>query len=150
MDMIMEASGVQDWRSKHSENIDEFCRICGSSTGIRIPQRNPASKEKFKDEIAIIYGIDLDNDKNGIHPKYICYNNCARKLRKYAQLQKEKKHRKGSKSSGDGLPVDREAFNFDSLHRGQSEEKCKVCELRRSPRKRSSAETCSDASVLTL
>ena len=66
----MEASGVQDWRSKHSENIDEFCRICGSLTAIHIPQRNPASVEKFKDEIAIIYGIDLDNDKNGIHPKY--------------------------------------------------------------------------------
>ena len=87
MDMIMEASGVQEWRSKRIENIDEFCRICGSSTGIRVPQRNPAPKEKFKDEIAIIYGIDLDNGKNGIHSKYTCYNNCARKLRKYAQVQ---------------------------------------------------------------
>ena len=57
---------------------------------------------------------------------------------------KGKKHHKGSKSSGDGLPVDREAFNFDSLHQGQSEEKCGVCELRRSPRKHSSAETCND------
>ena len=56
---------------------------------------------------------------------------------------------KDQKSSGDGLPVERHLILIAYI-KVSLKNKCKVCELRRSPRKRSSAETCNDASVLNI
>ena len=144
----MEASGVQEWVKIHRQNIDEFCRICGSSEGIYMPNRKPVSKsnEKYLEPLQIIYGIDAkeetDDEVDDIYPKYICFNSCRRKLDRYIKSKKEQRHKKSkdnSKSSGDGLPIDCEAFDFHDLylsHKNTVDENCKICSLRRSPRKR--------------
>ena len=60
---------------KHEECLNNMCRICTSraQSVLDITKRVPATDaQKYKDEIYILYGIDITNDDDHIHPKKIC------------------------------------------------------------------------------
>ena len=60
---------------KHKECLNNMCRMCTAraQSGVDINKRVPAiTAQKYQDEIYILYGIDITNDDDHIHPKKIC------------------------------------------------------------------------------
>ena len=64
----------------HEANLRHLCRCCGW----KIPTNSKsAEKQKFKNEIQILYGIDIDTDVDDVHPNRIC-SACRLRLRRIA------------------------------------------------------------------
>ncbi len=74
---------VTDSEASHHLNLlSQSCRICGN-TALRISR----TKEKFADELKVVFDINIETDDVNIHPKLICesHSTCMYRYRQSVQ-----------------------------------------------------------------
>ena len=54
--------------SEHVINLQGYCRLCGKST---LPKER-TGKEKLSGELFSVFQINVMEDKESMHPKYLC------------------------------------------------------------------------------
>ena len=56
--------------SQHREKLQRHCRICNKI----LLDNERFSKSKFKEEIQLVFKVDIDKDSENIHPPFLCSN----------------------------------------------------------------------------